>query len=263
MIGRRVGYLGSVTWVLASLASALVVLLATACAGGNDDQQVETTVLSTATTAVATPLPTTGVTPYPALSVTPPAHRSGSAHELGRDDCPSDWLAWESEPTGFSICYPQSWEKRGRGRPWEEGATITLPQAGVLGAAQVSLLYITTAVEDTFCQCEEPESVTLLGRPATLCVWQNDDVVPLGLAEYRRLIVEAYGYYVPYDHSRLAVSVVLHARFKSDAGPECFLTPPPGFVGGKPVPPEHCLDQTYDPAVKAMAFRILDTLRGP
>jgi hypothetical protein len=137
-----------------------------------------------------------------------------------------------------------------------------LPQAALVDAAQVSLLYLTTAVEDTFCQCEEPESVTLLGRPATLCVWR-DDVVPLGLTEYSRLIVEAYGYYVPYDHSRLAVSVILNAQFKSDAAPECFLTPPPSFVGGAPVPPEHCLDHTYDPEAKAMAFRILETLRGP
>jgi len=247
---------------LASLASALVVLLATACAGGNHDQQVETTVPSTATMAVGTPLPRTEVTPYPAPSLTRLAHRSGSAHELGRDDCPSDWLAWESEPTGFSICYPRSWEEHSYFGPWDEGTSITLPQAGLLGAARVSLLYLTTAVEYSWSECDEPESVTLLGRPATLCVWEND-VVPLGQSEYRRLIVEAYGYHVPYDHNRLAVSVVLHARFRSDAGPECFLTPPPGFVGGAPVPPEHCLDHTYDPEVKATAFRILDTLRGP
>jgi len=146
--------------------------------------------------------------------------------------------------------------------PWDEGTTVRLPQTGLPGGfANVFVMYLTDITGHSWSECDEPESITLLGRPATLCVWGND-VMPPGL-DYEHLIVEAYGYYVPYEHGKLAVSVVLNGQLKPDAGPECFFTPPPGFRGGAFVPPESCLNRTYDPEVKATAFDIFETLRGP
>lgn len=251
----------TVTCALTALAVAITVLLVAACADGNGAQQPETVVPSIAATATATPPPARTTTPYPAPQFTPLAHRSGPAHELGRDDCPYDWRAWVSDPTGFSICYPQSWEEHSSFRPWDEGTTITLPQAGLPGAAQVSILYLTTIVEYTWSECDDPETVTMLGRPATLCVSRNQQVA---ISEHSYPpVIEAWGYYIPYDHAKLAVGVILWAQMRPDAGPECFPTPPPGYVGEALLPPEHCVEGTYDPEVKATAFRILETLRAP
>jgi hypothetical protein len=55
----------------------------------------------------------------------------------------------------------------------------------------------------------------------------------------------------------------LHGRLKTDAGPECFFTPPAGFRGGAFVPPESCMNRSYDPEGKATAFDIFETLLGP
>jgi hypothetical protein len=243
----------------ALLALIAILPLAAACGDGGGAQPMSTAVVSPATPApsmTSAPPPATS-TPFPS---TPPAPYLGPAHELGRDDCPSDWLAWVSQPTGFSICYPPSW-KQYTGYPWYAQTGITLPQEGSLDAAHVAVSYVTNYTGGPWFECDKPESVELLGHAGKLCVW-GSGADPVG-SGHTPLIIEAYAFYVPYDHYSLEVMVILYGRLKPDAGPECFFTPPAGFRGGAFVPPESCMNRSYDPEVKSTAFDIFATLRGP
>ena len=233
--------------------TAFLVLL-TACGGGGGGGHAEPTSTATPAATASTRVPNT---PFPS---TPSAPYTGPAHQLGRDDCPSDWLAWVSRPTGFSICYPPSW-KQYTGYPWYAQTGITFPQAGSLDAARVSVSYLTNPLTDLWSECDKPESISLLGHAAKLCVWENG-VLPEG-GDHRPWIVEAYGYYIPYGDYSLAVTIILLDLLRPDAGPECFFTPPAGFRGGAFVPPESCMSHSYDPEAKAAAFDIFETLRGP
>jgi hypothetical protein len=238
--------------VVLALGAILLTALAAACGGGGERPPA-----TTPAPPVTSASPLAPSTPFPA---TPSAPYLGPAHELGRQDCPSDWLAWVSQPTGLSICYPPSWHQSTQ-YPWYAGTVMTLLQDGSLDEAVVAVGYVTNYTGDPWFECEKPQPVELLGHAGKLCVWENG-VIPAGLV-HTPLIVEGYAYFVPYGYYSLEVIIILHGQLKPDAGPECFFTPPPGFRGGAFVPPESCMNRSYDPEVKATAFDIFDTLRGP
>jgi hypothetical protein len=170
----------------AVLALGAIMLTAVACGGGNHP-------------SAATPVPSMTIAAPPATSTpfpsTPSAPYVGPARELGRNDCPSDWLAWVSQPTGFSVCYPPSW-RQSTGYPWYSGTVMRFRQEGSsVDAAAVAVSYVTNYTGGPWFECDKPESVELLGHAGKLCVWENGEI-PAGLV-HTPLIVEAYGYYVP------------------------------------------------------------------
>ena len=89
--------------VPAIVSAAILLLLASACGDSDGDDGA----------ATATPVSTAEATPGPGALATSTPDETGvsrtevppiPAAQVGRDDCPEGWLAWEQ--TAYSICFP-------------------------------------------------------------------------------------------------------------------------------------------------------------
>ncbi|MFV1991813.1 MAG: thrombospondin type 3 repeat-containing protein, partial [Acidimicrobiales bacterium] len=121
----------------------------------------------------ASPLLVANEKPVHTVDVTPAS--------IGRSDCPADWLASQSQATGYSICYPSDWDyfvqDNGRGLSdgstyWNDTSYLLLPGEG-RPRAEVLIAYLLIDDSYLFADCPEPEPTTFQGISGTVCLWSD------------------------------------------------------------------------------------------